>query len=609
MTGVGDTVEVKATTYTITAGDRIPSCKNKVLDVTVKEENGQNYFMVISTTGSNTNIILSANKLSASQRAAIADTLKNYKNGPFSSNTTNEFYSIKENTHFTIAGAEVTYNKAAGTVTIHATEYWNQVLNLSCATDEGKNPEVQIVNPYTPATLDIQITKQVASGDKTKYFKFKVTSDDFSTVNNVSLTNRDGTSQKPQEWFYLKDGESATLHGLKKDYIFTIEEEKENSVEYDTTATENIKVEAGNTKSFRYKVVEENGQLVLQPIAEKGNSLLSGKLNITDGKVVVTNSAAATSLTVTKNVVEGNAKAPDNAEFTFRLTVSDDVKVYSKVKLTKAGNDITTSSVQSNKYQWEFTLKNGESVHISGIRIDDENVKVEEIINDSHYTTKYKVGTDAEKKGTTAAIPTATLSEHQSSGTTVEFTNTYSVPNLKSMTIRKKVTGEFGDRDKSFTFSVKLTKGNADITGEFFTGENGANVTNLKSFTLKHDQQVTLENIPVGTTITVTEAETGANDYETKATNYKDYIKTGDRTFVYKVVEQGGKAVLEAKNSVLGIEVDKTVKDNAIVVTNRFDGTPDTGVLLDTLPYLILLAVAVAGGVLVVVRKRKHRDE
>ena len=47
----------------------------------------------------------------------------------------------------------------------------------------------------------------------------------------------------------------------------------------------------------------------------------------------------------------------------------------------------------------------------------------------------------------------------------------------------------------------------------------------------------------------------------------------------------------------------------AITVTNNFDGTPDTGVLLDTLPYLILLAVAVAGGVLVVVRKRKHRDE
>lgn len=53
----------------------------------------------------------------------------------------------------------------------------------------------------------------------------------------------------------------------------------------------------------------------------------------------------------------------------------------------------------------------------------------------------------------------------------------------------------------------------------------------------------------------------------------------------------------------------EAVAHNAITVTNDFDGNPDTGVLLDTLPYLILLAVAVAGGVLVVVRKRKHRDE
>ena len=123
--------------------------------------------------------------------------------------------------------------------------------------------------------------------------------------------------------------------------------------------------------------------------------------------------------------------------------------------------------------------------------------------------------------------------------------------------------------------------------------------------TLKHGQSVELKNIPIDTTITIT--ETNADEYKTKAT---DYGESKDRTFVYEVVEgKDGKAVLEAKNSVLGIEVDKTVKDNAITVTNDFDGNPDTGVLLDTLPYLILLAVAVAGGVLVVVRKRKHRDE
>ena len=341
---------------------------------------------------------------------------------------------------------------------------------------------------------------------------------------------------------------------------------------------------------------------MLQAVDEKTGVAVAGKNLITNGGVVVTNSAAATSLTVTKKVESsGNAAAPANAEFTFRLTVSDDVKVYSKVKLTKNGEDITEKSVVSgHKNQWEFTLKNGRSVHISGIRIDDENVKVEEIINDSHYTTKYKVGTDAEMESTTAAIPTATLSANQNSGTTVEFTNTYSVPNLSSMTIHKKVTGAFGERTKDFTFSVTLTDANnLTVRGVNHSFSNPATTGALTNFKLKHGEYVTLEEIPIGTTITIT--ETGAKDYDTSATNYK---VDSNKKFIYEVVaDENGNAVLRSKDN------KQTVTGNAITVENNFDGTPDTGVLLDTLPYLILLAVAVAGGVLVVVRKRKHRDE
>lgn len=220
---------------------------------------------------------------------------------------------------------------------------------------------------------------------------------------------------------------------------------------------------------------------------------------------------------------------------------------------------------------------------------------MEEVELDSHYTPSYKVnGTDSQN-GREAELGTL-----KQNGNAVVFTNTYNVPNLKSMTIQKKVTGEFGDRDKSFTFNVELKDKNGNaVTGEFHTSENGADVTNLKNFTLKHGQQVTLKNIPIGTTITVTESD--AKDYDTSATNYK---VDSDKEFIYVVVaDENGNAVLKSKDN------NQLVANSAITVTNNFDGTPDTGVLLDTLPYLILLAVAVAGGVLVVVRKRKHRDE
>ena len=479
-------------------------------------------------------------------------------------------------------------------------------------TVEKDKKEQNVINLYyEQETLDITITKKVDNGDKTKDFKFKVTSNDFSTTSNVSLTNRDGGSQKPQEWFYLKDDQSATLKGLKKGYIFTIEEEKENSIDYDTTATENIEVEAGKTKSFCYRVVEEDGKLALQPIAEKGNTALPGKLVITDGKVVVTNNAAATHLTVTKTVRDGNATAPEDAEFTFQLTVTNEAKVYQKVKLTKKNNDVTESSVvSSHKNQWQFKLKNNESIDISGIRIDDNNVKVEELINDSHYTTTYKVDNGTSENGTSVAIPVTTLTANQNTGTVIEFTNTYNIPKLNSMTITKNVTGEFGEREKDFTFSVTLKNKDdetVDVTGVNHTGA----ATNLNSFNLKHGQTVTLNQIPVGTIITIT--ETNADGYKTSATKSSTTYGesyTDDRTFVYEVVEHNGEATLMTKATVFGVfETEKAVPDNAIVVTNEKKGDPDTGVLLDTLPYLIILGIAVAGAAALLIRKKKHDDE
>lgn len=298
---------------------------------------------------------------------------------------------------------------------------------------------------------------------------------------------------------------------------------------------------------------------------------------------------ATTSLTVTKHVEEGNAKPPVNATFTFKLTVGSGEQYYKDVSFSDE-TKITAHTPNTN--EWTFTLQAGHDVTISGIRLDDKDVKVKEVISDDHYTTKHSVN-GTETPGTEAEVTNLLQTSN-----TVEFTNTYSVPNLKSMTIKKVVTGAFGERNKDFTFKVELKDKNGNAaTGVIHSTLNGG--TSLESFTLKHGQQVTLMEIPIGTTITITESD--ANDYDTSATNYK---VNSNKEFIYVVVaDENGNAVLKSKDN------NQTVANSAITVENNFDGNPDTGVLLDTLPYLILLAVAVAGGVLVVVRKRKHRDE
>ena len=57
---------------------------------------------------------------------------------------------------------------------------------------------------------------------------------------------------------------------------------------------------------------------------------------------------------------------------------------------------------------------------------------------------------------------------------------------------------------------------------------------------------------------------------------------------------------------------DEMIDENKMVhitVINDKDGPVDNGVLLDTLPYLIILGIAAAGAVALLLHKRKHDDE
>ena len=187
----------------------------------------------------------------------------------------------------------------------------------------------------------------------------------------------------------------------------------------------------------------------------------------------------------------------------------------------------------------------------------------------------------------------------------VSITNKYTL-NTTNVTITKKTTGAFADRAKAFKFTVSGLNADATLDGVAATGGRVA-------FELANGNSKTIENLKVGQTITIMEDMNDSKDYDTTADGHKK-VKAGNaKNFQYEVCfdAASGEIYLKPvgttdKITAIGTDTDKKL---SITVTNDFDGNPDTGVLLDTLPYLILLAVAVAGGVLVVVRKRKHRDE
>lgn len=139
-----------------------------------------------------------------------------------------------------------------------------------------------------------------------------------------------------------------------------------------------------------------------------------------------------------------------------------------------------------------------------------------------------------------------------------------------NVTIEKKVTGNLGDKTREFEFQYSL---------------DGTTWINFK---LKHGQTFTIPQLDVGATIYV--REKAAAGYSTTASHKNEALN---------IVDDGDYK-----------KVTVTVQDSdKVTFTNNKEALPDTGVLLDSLPYVVILAVVVLGAALVIVRRRKHRDD
>lgn len=194
-----------------------------------------------------------------------------------------------------------------------------------------------------------------------------------------------------------------------------------------------------------------------------------------------------------------------------------------------------------------------------------------------------------------------------------------------NVTITKQVTGLLGDTNKEFAFNVSIKQNGADCTG-VTANKNGAAVSLNDGFTLKHGETVTLENVPIGATITVTEVTPGEH-YNVSATGHSGEQNGGNNViFTYVAAANTATAsdadeadlmllsmdedtAVDADAVALADATDKTVPNNAITVTNHCTLFPDTGVLLDTLPYIVILAVVAGGVALLMLRKHRKEDD
>ena len=162
-------------------------------------------------------------------------------------------------------------------------------------------------------------------------------------------------------------------------------------------------------------------------------------------------------------------------------------------------------------------------------------------------------------------------------------TNVYTA---NSLSVEKIVQGKLGDKSREFTVTVKFTApegtevkqsiwcGTSEET-EIIEASDWEDGIAEATISLKNEETVTFYNVPAGVTYEVTE-----NDYE----------------------EEGYTTTYENQSGTMGADPISTV------ITNTKDGGEiETGINLDSMPYILMMVVVCAGVVVLFARKRVER--
>ncbi len=166
------------------------------------------------------------------------------------------------------------------------------------------------------------------------------------------------------------------------------------------------------------------------------------------------------------------------------------------------------------------------------------------------------------------------------------------VPASANLTVTKTVTGKLGDTNKAFTFTITKADGTAVNIASANIEISDADSTKVEwldngKFTLKDGASITFKNLP-------------SDEYKIVEEDY-----SGEK---YETSWQiGTDGVVHEKNSTATVTIGTT--EQTVHFTNHRTLEPDLGVLLDTLPYIVILAVVAGGGILLMLRKHRKEDD
>ena len=260
-----------------------------------------------------------------------------------------------------------------------------------------------------------------------------------------------------------------------------------------------------------------------------------------------------------------------------------------------AENEITVSIPSYSKvgvYKYTIAETAGTS---QGTTYDTNTIGFSVLVSYDYANSKLKT----EVALTTAASAEASGEGEAEAAKQDTFTNTYDEGTL---TVNKTVAGNLADQSKLFTIKVTLTAEDGKTVNTDITVAGGSDAGNAQTVAkgwtgskditiqLKHDETVTFSHIPAGVSYTVVEDA--------------KHLAAGSTPTAAEL--NGEEGYLATYTSATGtIEKDTTA---AAAIVNTKETQVDTGITLDSMPYILLLVMVIAAAAFVLIRRRSLED-
>ncbi|EGT5619433.1 hypothetical protein BUL45_10230 [Clostridium perfringens] len=310
--------------------------------------------------------------------------------------------------------------------------------------------------------------------------------------------------------------------------------------------------------------------------------------------------------TITKNFEFSEGINTPNATFKFtaeKITNDAPDATIGDINYTQGDNGTLSNGKYSVKKTTEITFGNFPHAGEYDYNVKETNEGVGGITYDTkEYKVHVYVANSNAMDGKTYVK--AITSENGGEKAPIEFVNTYKKDT--SLLIEKNVTGDLADLTKQFEFQINLKKSaTSDITkfeGNIIRKDGKIEpvtytAENTETFKLANGDKLKFESIPAGTKYEV--KEIGASDGYTPSITV---IENGNETSNNRTVAEkdGISSKSNSNDNLIG------EGENKVTFTNTYNDKPITGIVMNNIPFILMISFAVLGfGALAIIKRRK----